>query len=649
MPVPLPAPEPVVDPVARLMVDVALSHLDRPFDYLVPGSLDALVVPGARVRVRFAGRLVDAYVLERVSTTDHEGRLAPIERVVGTEPVLTAATSALFRAVADRWAGSFVDVVRLGVPQRHARAETTDEAAAVGPPEPPDRAQWARYTAGASYVDAVTDGRAPKAVWSALPGEQWPARYAEAVQAALAGGRGALVVVPDARDLERLSDALVKTIGTDAFVALSADLGPAKRYRRWIAVRRGQVRAVIGTRGAAFAPVADLGLVAVWDDGDDLHAEPRAPYPNVRDVLVLRSRLEGAALLVGGYARTAEAQLLVDSGWAHEISGSRNAVRTAAPRISATGGDFEQGRDPVAAAARLPSLAMRTARLGLASGRPVLVQVPRAGYAPALACVRDRTPARCVVCSGPLASAARGGIATCHWCGRPAADWACPICGGRQLRAQVTGSVRTAEELGRAFPGVTVRSSGGETVLATVPGQPALVVATPGAEPVADGGYAAALLLDGWALLGRADLRAGEETLRRWMNAAALVASDGEVVVAADAAVPTVQALVRWDPAGHATRELSERAELGFPPVTRMAALRGTGPALADFISLATLPAATQQIGPIEQGAQQQLLLRVPRRDGAALAAALHAASAVRSARKAPDSVRVALDPAELG
>ena len=77
------------------------------------------------------------------------------------------------------------------------------------------------------------------------------------------------------------------------------------------------------------------------------------------------------------------------------------------------------------------------------------------------------------------------------------------------------------------------------------------MVATPGAEPAADGGYAAALLLDAQALLGRADLRAGEEALRRWMNAAALVrprSDGGIVVVLADAALPAVQALIRWDP-----------------------------------------------------------------------------------------------------
>ena len=99
--------------------------------------------------------------------------------------------------------------------------------------------------------------------------------------------------------------------------------GPAERYRRWLAVRRGSIRAVIGTRAAAYAPVADLGLLAIWDDGDDLHDEPRAPYANTRDVLVLRSAQTGAALLVGGYARTPEAQQLVASGWAHEIVADR--------------------------------------------------------------------------------------------------------------------------------------------------------------------------------------------------------------------------------------------------------------------------------------------------------------------------------------
>jgi primosomal protein N' (replication factor Y) len=632
------------------MVDVPLPHLDRPFDYQVPTTLDADVQAGSRVRVRFAGRLVDGYVLERGTQTDHEGPLAYLERAVGSEPVLTAETTALFRAVADRWAGNFVDVVRLGVPARHAAAESSPPRPVSELPPPPAEPGLHRYRAGAAFLAAVQDARPARAVWSALPGEDWPARLGEAARVALDAGLSTIMVVPDARDLERLDAALRVVLGDGRHVALAADLGPAERYRRWLSVRRGDVRVVIGTRAAAYAPVTDLGLLAVWDDGDDLHAEPRAPYPNTRDVLALRSAQTGAALLVGGYARTAEAQLLVESGWAHEIAADRAALRAVSPLVRPVADDVEIARDPAAAAARLPSLAWRTTRDALQLDRPVLVQVPRAGYVPSLACAQDRTSARCSACNGPLASRAERGVPACRWCGRPASEWTCPTCGGRRLRAVVVGSGRTAEELGRAFPGVPVRTSGGDRVLAEVPAEAAVVVATPGAEPFCRGGYGAALLLDGWALLSRPDLRAAEETLRRWANAAALVRPGGTVVVGADAGIPTVQALVRWDPAGAAARELAERSELGFPPATRMASLTGSPTAVADLLGGADLPAGAQVVGPVPVDADtERVLLRVPRAQGADLAHQLKTAAAGRSARRSAEPVRIELDPQELG
>jgi primosomal protein N' (replication factor Y) (superfamily II helicase) len=636
-------------PVARMYVDVALPHLDRPFDYLVPSTLDADVQPGSRVRVRFSGRLVDGYVLERGDGSEHDGKLAYLERAVGAEPVLTAETTALFRGVADRWAGNFVDVVRLGVPPRHAAAEFSTPKQAGDLPPAPERTGFERYRAGAAFLAAVRAARPARAVWSALPGEEWPARFAEAARVALDAGRGSIAVVPDARDLDRLDAALTAALGTGRHVALSADLGPAERYRRWLSVRRGDVRVAVGTRAAAYAPVARLGLLAVWDDGDDLHAEPRAPYPNTRDVLVLRSAQTGAALLLGGYARTAEAQLLIDSDWAHEIAAERTVLRAVAPRIRPVADDVELARDPGAAAARLPSLAWRSTRDALQAGAPVLVQVPRRGYLPALACARDRTPARCPVCSGPLAARSEREVPACRWCGRPAGAWSCPTCGGRRLRAVVVGSGRTAEELGRAFPGFPVRTSGGDHVLREVPAEPAVVVATPGAEPLCAGGYGAALLLDGWALLSRADLRAAEETLRRWANAAALVRAGGQVVVGADAGIPAVQALVRWDPGWAAARELADRAELDFPPVSRMASLTGPAPAVADLLAAADLAGSAQVIGPVPVDENtERVLVRVPRTAGNDLARRLKTAAAGRSARRAPEPVRIELDPVEL-
>jgi primosomal protein N' (replication factor Y) len=652
------------DPIARVVVDVPLAHLDRTFDYQVPEELAAVAVAGVRVRVRFAGQLVDGFVLERARTTEHTGRLAFLEKVVSGERVLIPELAALARAVADRYGGTLIDVLRLAVPPRHARTESAPPREPADRPRFPDVAGWGRYPRGPAFLDAVRAAKPAHAVWQALPGEDWPARLAELATMVAAEGRSAVLVVPDHRDLARVHEACVRLAGDDAVVALSAEAGPAERYRRWLAVLRGAVPIVVGTRAAMFAPVRDPGLFVVWDDGDDLHVDPHMPYPHVRDVLMLRAHTSRAPLVVAGFARTAEAQLLVESGWAHPIVGGREQVRMSAPRVSPFGEDFDVARDEAARAARLPAVAFEAARQGLAAGAPVLVQVPRRGYVPGLACAHCRAPARCRRCAGPLLLPGTGDVGTpgppsCRWCGTPDANFSCTVCGSSRLRAVVIGSKRTAEELGRAFPGTPVRTSGAREVLATVPGGPALVVCTPGAEPVAEGGYGAALLLDGWALLGRQDLRAAEETLRRWMAAAALVrpgTRGGRVVVGAEAALTTVQALVRWDPAWHAERELAEREELGFPPAVRMASVEAAPEAVATLLDEIRLPETAEVLGPVPLGdiddngrsERERALVRVPRSDGAALATAVHDVSAVRNARKESEPVRIQLDPLEL-
>lgn len=637
-------------PVARVAVDTPLSHLDRLFDYAVPGDLDDKAVVGSRVRVRFAGRLVDGFVIERVAGSEHKGTLTAIAKSVSAEPVLSAEVAVLARAVADRYAGSLQDVLRLAIPPRHARVEAVP-AGDVVPIPPRPAAGWTAYDGGPAFIDALARAESPRLVWQVTPGDDWPRRIAEAAQATLAGGRGVVIVAPDQRDVARIEAALSTAIGPAQFRVLSADLGPAERYRRWLAVRRAVVHCAVGTRSAGFAPVADLGLVICWDDGDDLHKEPRAPYPHLRDLLVQRAHLCGAAAVIGGYSVSCESLQLVDRGWAKPVAADRTARRVAAPRVQVAGSDTDLARDPAARAARLPSVAWEAARRSLAAGAPVLLQSPRAGYQPALACDVCRSLARCRHCAGPLARVRGDGVPQCGWCGRPAADWSCGECGSTRLRSAATGSRRTAEELGRSFPGVPVRTSDGEHPLTDVPAEPALIVATPGVEPVAAGGYGAVLLLDAGAILTRADLRASEEALRRWLAAAALAkpaGAGGTVVLMAESSVPAVQALVRWDPAGLARRELTERAALGFPPATRIAAIDGTPSAVADLLAACVLPPTAEVLGPVGRGEGERALIRVPRQDGLALALALHAALAVRSARKAPESVRVELDPLEL-
>jgi primosomal protein N' (replication factor Y) (superfamily II helicase) len=657
-------------PIARVAVDVSLSHLDRPFDYAITDAQDAVAVPGARVRVRFAGTLRDGFILDRLAQTDHDGELAPLHKVISAEPVLTSEVANLIRKVADHYAGTFADVMRLAVPPRHAATEQARRAAFEEPMPAidPCSGPLADYPTGAAYLEAVRRGADPRAMWQvtphAGPSGDWTRGLANAARACADSGRGAVIVVPDARDLARLEAACLRVLGRGGFGVLVAEAGPAARYRAFLAALRGDVPVVIGNRAAAFAPVRHLGLVALWDDGDDLLAEQRAPYPHARDVLAIRAANARAAVLFASYGRTAEQQAWLERGWLRELSQERTLVRHDAPRVKvAIDSDYALAHDPVAASTRLPHEVFEVMRAALPQG-PVLVQVPRVGYLVSLVCQGCREPVRCRFCAGPtrVASPSPAGDApaqaACDWCGRLQISWECPICGSRGMRAPVVGASRTAEELGKAFPQTPVRQVLAGSTADTMPELSAIVVATPGTEPPADGGYAAAVLLDTQLLLLRRDLRAAEEALRRWLNVVGLVrggAEGGSVIAVGDSSARALQALVRVDPAGFAARELSERVEAGFPPAVRMVTVEGPPEAVEDFRKLVELPPQANMIGPTDlvpeaSGEPQirRLTLRAPRSAGRALAAAAKEVAAIRSARKSERPLRIRVDPVAL-
>jgi primosomal protein N' (replication factor Y) len=624
--------------VARVVVDSGLAHLDRPFDYLVPADLDLATVPGCRVKVRFAGRLVDGFVIERAENSEHTGRLAFLAKVVSSEEVLTSEVLSLARAVADRYAGVLGDVLRLAIPPRHARAEKASRHRPTGVPTVTSIDGWQTYVHGLRFVTSLQAGESPRAWWTAVPGHD-PARLvAEAVQATVASGRGAVVCVPDVRDVARWDAVFTEVLGEGRHVSLTAAQPPEQRYRSFLAAARSDVPVVLGTRGAAFAPVADLGLVVMWDDGDDLYAEPRAPYHHAREVLLLRAAQQHTALLIGGYARTAEGQSLIDSGWCVALAAEQRTRRRAWPHLVVTDGSTA-GAAPV----RLPQEAFRAIRAAEGS---VLIQVPRRGYRDSLSCQTCREPARCATCQGPLGQPSASAPVVCRWCGRTASPWTCPHCQGTLLRSPVVGALRTAEEFARAFPDLEVVTSGGGSILSDLPAGRRLVLATPGAEPHVEGGYDVVILLDTWLMLGRDDIRVDEESHRRWFNALALAGPGAKAVAVGDA--QTLQALVRADPAGFAARELAGRAETHLPPVARLVTIDGPDEVLDDLAARTWTP-RTEVLGPVPVDqrtaeAGQRLILRAPKREGAELSHLLAAVAAERSAAKLP-GLRIQVDP----
>lgn len=244
---------------------------------------------------------------------------------------------------------------------------------------------------------------------------------------------------------------------------------------------------------------------------------------------------------------------------------------------------------------------------------------------------------------------ARSSAPTCNLCGHIESKWSCKKCKGNSIRAAAVGSERTAEELGRAFPGVPVRSSTSDHILRTVDSRPAIVVATAGAAPIAQGGYAAAILLDGNVMLSRPELSATQETFAKWNECASLVRPDGEVIVVADSEHPAVQALIRHDPLGFAQRELEQRVQVSLPPAVRLAALTGEQSDIDDALAMLELNPESLVRGPVPgKDNQVRMLISSDRKLGVELAAQLKAMTSARSAKHKGGSVNVRIDPLNL-
>ncbi len=632
-----PVPLAELNPIAAVVVDVNVPDLDRPFDYLVPAKFADSAVPGTRVRVRFAGRLVDGYVLARQPESDHQGRLSTLSKVLGG-PVLTDEVARTARAVADRYAGTLSEVLRDAIPPRHATAEkafAAQEGDSKERPtsEDPGDAGFAPSTDGhlspvwASYEGAdqlslrLAEGTTVRVGLTIAASDDPIEMLADLVSAAPGS---AVVVVPDATDLSRFETVFARRFGDDLAI-LSAAESTAQRYEQFLEVVTGRRTIVLGTRSAVFAPVDRLQLMVIWDDGDDALVEPRAPGWHAREVASIRSLGTGASLVIAGYAQSVETARMVSRDWLVPIQADRMRRQSAARVLTAANA---VGDDP-SAASRLPQFAWQCVRRGLQDG-PVLVQVGRGGYIPTVACQQCRVIARCPECSGPLGRSAVGSGLACQWCARGVDNFECPVCEGTQVRAVRLGSHRTAEELQSAFPGVAVRVSGSDTgVIRSISAEPQIVVATVGAEPVAAGRYSAAVLLDGNAMLARPELRAEEQLVRRWFNTVPLVkpASEGGVIaVTAEPHHRAVQALVRADPNGWAQRELADREATGLPPTTRAMVVTGAPEALTTFLETCQPRDSWRLLGPSpvdaeSSASQSRVVVLAPTAQGAQLAA----------------------------
>ena len=571
-------------PVARVLPDMPQPHMDRLFDYEIPAKM-ADVEVGARVVVDIGSRRVDGFVVERAQSTNYH-KLRPIRRVVSRIGVLTPEVLELCRHVARRQASPVSSAIRLAVPQRHARAEK--EFLELPPLAPAalishDGAEWDRYIGGSQFTAEFRAGQRPSGIVNLRARDRAHHLLPFLLAAVRQADQGAIVVVPTPAMARTLAATLSERVGEHVALMVSED-DHATRYQTFLGVLAGRTRIVVGTRSAVWAPVKDLGLVAIVDDHHSAFAEPRSPYIHAREVLAVRASQSGASFMAFNYGPSAELGQMVAQGRARWITPAVSEHRDGVAQILSANDFRTEGVD----LARMPSSVFQVTSAGLDRG-PVLFIVPRAGYIPLLACQNCREIAECSQCAGTLAIPQPDSPPVCTRCSFVVRNFRCLNCGGARIRAVRIGSQRTAQEIGRAFKGESIHVAGVGEARSTLDGSRRIVVSTPGVAPIVDGGYAAGIVLDAGYMLRSSRLESEVQFLRTIAHTAAHIRArsvGGTLLVVGDVSNELISALHTWDMAGWTDNLLRERSEIGLPPTSVWVELKGPEHSLRDYLGM---------------------------------------------------------------
>ena len=527
---------------ARVAIESPLPQLDRLFDYEIPSEMK--VVVGCRVTVPFGNSAKSGFVIALSETTDWVGKIAQISEVVSPVAVLAPTIYELVRAVADRQASTFGDVIGSAIPVRAVRAEKAWLAQESRP-------QLAKVGAHSAPSLQKLSARIVEPRNS-----RWVTELLGASSLVLQTGKSVIVALPDFRDIERFST-IARELGFGEILLDYSAEGRTQSYEAFLAaLDHANPRIVVGSRNCLYAPV-DAGAIFVWDDGDQSHQDQQSPYATSREIALLRQRITDCQLAFFSHARSVEVQRLVEIGYLAECSSD-----FAKPNLSVSTGDF-----------RVDSAAWIAIREGLKTG-PVLVQVSSVGVAKSLYCKNCSTRAMCRTCNGPLWINSRGET-KCRWCNAFALGASCIDCQSTEFRYGKPGATRTVAEFGKSFPGAKVTEVTAEQTKVTIDAKPQIVVATPGIEPVAQGGYSAVVILDAQDALARDTLKATEDAVRAWANAIALLSDAGRaVIVGVQGELATKLSL--WQLRELISEEYAERVSLSFPPAVRVLSATGT-------------------------------------------------------------------------
>jgi len=482
-------------PVAAVLVDTPVSHLEGIYDYLVPVEFDENAVAGTKVVVPFGNSVAEGLVIARKNQSAEAKNLKAIAEVTSPKAMVTADVMNLVESVRNRFGGSFWAVMKSAIPTRIVKEEKTI-------------------------------GEIPRN----LPIGIDPSLFLAEIVKVRAVNSQVLIIVPDEKDVSQLQRQLGDYF-EDNLLIMGSHLPKAQRYRHFLKATYHSPQVIVTTRSGCFLHLSDTATVIVLSDLDNSHYEQHSPGWNTRDVSLLRA-VTSSVIFVSA-SHSLEVARLVDLGWL-EKKNYRNKCNI---KFSSN----ESGRSYIP-----------TIKSAILKGN-VLVSVSEKGYANLFLCARCRNTASCS-CGGKLQILGANSIPVCYICHTQNKDWRCSYCGDAKPYVISKGIDRNAEEIGRAIPKTSILISSGAKQIQSLPKGRHIVLATAGSEPA--GQYSGIVLLDGEKIFNRPSLRAEELARLIWFASLCRSTENSEVFLSLPNSHPVVQSMLRFDSQSAAISEL---------------------------------------------------------------------------------------------
>lgn len=580
---------------ADVFVETDVFHLDQTFSYVIPEDLVDSIQSGSIVKVPFKEREVLG-VITAVKPIENVG-LRPVSKAL-LPSALSSEDLRLIEAITERYVARRFDVLKQFLPPLSLNVTLEQDVIAT---KGRKRDQYSRHyllsRVGENAIDLAVDFVVSHS------------------------GSSLLVLLPTERDIEKFKNEL-RMRGITEFAEYDGSVKPTERRRLFLEILQGSHRLVIGSRSAALLTFPNLDHIVVVNEASEHYFDKRAPYWNVRDVVMLRADLSHIDITFVGAAPSLELWRLIEKGW-FQLVRSKVRILTKSSKVRT-----------------LPETYHSTIREGLKKG-VVLVSVATKNYASTFICRKCKSVARCH-CGGRIIIAQKEKYA-CNMCDVTTSQWRCLECDSRESMAFRGGAERIYEEIGKAFPRIPIKVNTADKPIDSISSEPSIVVSTYGVEPIVNGGYSALVLLDGEELISRPFIRAEEELRQRWFNLAGLVSPGSPIYLSIASQQHIAQSFISNRVNRSLEAELIERKEVALPPEARLIRISGDARALVSLRQKISLQFGDQ----VEALYSQQsncLIIKCEHESASAFLKALRALQKARSLSK-KELFKIEVDP----